>query len=78
MDPSWDQHGEDAVAACDRPLDDLAVVRRSRNDRDTPRELLELVHADLAAHGDYLVAAVQRVLDHVPPELARGPDDADL
>jgi hypothetical protein len=76
--PSWDQHGEDAVAARDRPLDDLAVVRRPRDDRDTSRELLELVHADLTADGDYLRAAVQRVLHHVPPEFARGPDDADL
>src|SRR5688572_30141924 len=55
----------------------MAVVRRTRNDRDTPREFLELVHTDLAAYGDHLMAAVQRMLHHVPPELARGTDDAD-
>ena len=77
MDPSRNQHGEDAIAARDRPLNDMAVVRRTRNDRDTPREFLELVHTDLAAYGDHPIAAVQRMLHHVPPELARGTDDAD-
>src|SRR5687767_14713350 len=55
----------------------MAVVRRTRNDRDTPREFLELVHTDLAAYGDHLIAVDQRMLHHVPPELARGTDDAD-
>jgi hypothetical protein len=70
LDPSRHQHGENAVAARDRPFDDLAVVRRSRNDRDTPCELLELVHTDLTAYSDYPVATVQRVLHHVSSELA--------
>ena len=70
MDPTRDQHREDGVAPRDRALDDLSVVRRSRNSRDAPRELLELLHTDLAAHRDYLIASVQRVLDQVPAELA--------
>ena len=77
VDPSRDQHLEDGVAARDRALTTwrssvapgMIVIR--------PRELRELAHADLAAHGDYLVAAVERVLDHVPPELARRTNDAD-
>jgi len=77
-DPSRHQHGEDTSAAGNRTLNNLAIIRRSRNDRDTPRELLELVHTDLAAYGDDLVVPVQRELHHVTPELARGPDDADL
>ena len=76
-DPSRHQHGEHAVAARNSVLDDLPVIRRSRNDRDTPRELLELVHTDLPAYGDHLVAPVQRELHHVPPQLAGGSDDAD-
>jgi hypothetical protein len=76
--PPRHQHGKDASAAGNRTLNDPAIIRRSRNDRDTPRELLELVHTDLAAHRDDLVTPVQREPHHVAPELARGPDDTDL
>src|SRR5919206_1180269 len=71
------QHSEDGVTPAHRALDDLAVIRRSRNDGDPPRELGQLVHADLAAHGDDLVTPVQRVPHHISPQLARGPDYAD-
>jgi hypothetical protein len=77
VDASRDQHDEHPVAPRDRALDDLAVVRRSRNHGDAPLERVELPHALLPAHADHLVAPIQRVLDHVLPELPRGPDDAD-
>ena len=44
---------------------------------DPALELGELADALLAAHGDDLVAAIQRVLDHVAPELPGRADDAD-
>jgi hypothetical protein len=43
-----------------------------------PPERIELSDALLAAHADHFVAAIERVLDHVLPELAGGSDDADL
>ena len=72
-----DEHDEHAVAARDRALDDVAVVGRAGHDGDPALELGELADALLAAHGDDLVPAVQRVLDHVLPELAGRADDAD-
>ena len=39
---------------------------------------VELAHALLTADTDHLVAPVQRMLHHVPPELPGGADDADL
>jgi hypothetical protein len=78
VDASRDEHDEHPVAPRHRALDDLAVVRRSRNDGDAPPERVELLHALLAAHADHLVATIKRVLHHVPPELPRGSDDADL
>src|SRR6185437_9676404 len=76
VDPSRDQHDEHPVAPGDRPLDDLGVVRRSPNDSDAPLEPIELPYAFLTTHANHLVAPIQRVLDHVLPELPRGPDDA--
>jgi hypothetical protein len=58
VDSPRDQHDEHAVAPRDRPLDDLGVVRRSRNDGDAPLERVELPHALLPAHADHLVAAI--------------------
>ena len=72
------KHDENAVATCDGALDDLAVVGRSRYDRDALLEDIELLHAAVAAHADDLVAAIQGVLHHVLPELSGSPDDADL
>jgi hypothetical protein len=77
VDASRDEHDEHPVAPRDRTLDDLAVVSRSRNDGDARLERVELPHALLAARADHLVTPIQRVLDHVLPELPRGPDDAD-
>ena len=77
VDAARDEDHEHSVAARDRFLDDLGVVRRSRNDSDAPLELVELPHALLPAHADHLVAAIKRVLHHVLPELPRGSDDAD-
>src|SRR6185295_16907510 len=78
MDAHRGKHDENAVATGDGALDDLAVVGRSRYDRDALLEGIELLHAGLAAHADYLVAAIQGVLHHVLPELSGSPDDADL
>lgn len=72
-----DEHDEYPVAAGDRPLDDVAVVGRAGHDRDPVGERGELSDALLAADGDDLVPAVERVLDHFGAELARRADDAD-
>src|SRR3954449_4907120 len=72
-----DEHDEHPVAARDSPLDDLAVVGCAGHDGDPPLELGELADALLAAHGNYLVLPVQRVLDQVPPKLPGRTDDAD-
>src|SRR3954463_12498425 len=72
-----DEDDEDSVAARDGSLDDGAVVGRAGHDGDPAVEPGELGDALLAAHGDDLVAAVERVPDHVGAELARCADDAD-
>jgi len=59
-------------------LDDLGVVRLSRNNGDASFERVELPDALLPAHADDLVAPIERVLDHVLPELPGGSDDADF
>ena len=75
--PPRDEHDEYPVAARDRPLYDLAVVGCARHDVDPATEHGELADALLAAHGNHLVPPIQRVLDHVPPELPGCADDAD-
>ena len=70
MHATRDEDGEDAVAAGDRPLDDVAVVGRAWDDGDLAVEVGELGDALLTAHGDDFVAAVQREPDHVFAELA--------
>jgi hypothetical protein len=77
VDPPRDQHDEHPVAPGDRALDDLGVVRRSRNDSDAPLVRVELLHALLSTHANHLVASIKRVLHHALAELPRGPDDAD-
>ncbi len=78
VDPPWDQHGEHPVAPHNRLLDNIAVVRRSRNDGDAPLERVELSDALLTAHANHFVASIQHVLHHVLAELPRGPDNANL
>jgi hypothetical protein len=73
-----DEHHEHPVTSSNRPADYRAIVRRARDDLDLPLELVELADALLSAHGDNLVAAVERMLDHVSPQLPGGADDADL
>src|SRR5438067_4181386 len=72
------KHDEHPVAPGDGALDDLAVIRRSRNDSHAPLEGIELLHAALAAQADHRIAPIQRMLHHVDSELPRCPDDADL
>jgi hypothetical protein len=78
MNASRDQHGEHRVTPGDRTLDDVTIIRGSRNNGDSPLELVELCHALLAAHANHLVVSIQRVLDHVLSEFSRRPDDANL
>src|SRR5438477_5305528 len=78
VDAHRGEHDEHPVAPGYGALDDLAVIRRSRNDSNAPLEGIELLHAALAAHADHRIAPIQRVLHHVDSELPRGPDDADL
>src|SRR3990172_3298534 len=56
--PPGDQHGKYPVAPCDRILDDLAIVGRSRKDSDVLLERVELADAALPAHPNHLVAPV--------------------
>src|SRR3954452_3283889 len=77
VDSPRDEHDEHPVAALDRLLDHVRVVRRSWGDGDAPLELVELPDALLPAHPNDLVPAIQRVLDHVLPELPGRTDDAD-
>src|SRR6185369_16847760 len=72
---TWSSH---PVAPGYSAFDDLAFIRRSRNDSNAPLEGIKLLHAALAAHADHRTAPIQRVLHHVDSELPRGPDDADL
>src|SRR3954452_5745251 len=75
--PPRDEHDEYPVAARDRPPYDLAVVGCTGHYVDPAIELGELADALVAAHGNHLVPPIQRVLDHVPPELPGRADDAD-
>jgi hypothetical protein len=70
VNPTGHQHDEHPVAARDRALDDLRVVRRTRNDGDAPLESVELPHALLPAHADDLMPPIQRVPRHVVPEFS--------
>src|SRR5690349_4128084 len=56
VDPPRHQHGEDGIAAGDRPLDHSAIIRCTRNDGDTAREAFQLDCAGLPTHGDHLIA----------------------
>ena len=78
VDAPGDEHDERRVAPGDSPLDHLRIVGGARNDGDATLEHVELPHALLPAHADHLVAPVERVLHHVPPQLPRRADDADL
>jgi hypothetical protein len=71
------QHDEDAVAAGDGLLDHCRVGR-AWNDRDPALKLSQLVDALLTADADDFMTALQGVAEHVPAELARRADDADL
>src|SRR3954454_16495389 len=72
------EHNQHPVAPSDCELDDLRIVCCSRNHGDPSLKSVELAHALLTADTDHLVAPVQRMLHHVPPELPGGADDADL
>ena len=69
MNPSRHEHDQYTAAASDRLLDDLAIVRRSRNDNDALLERVELRDAFFAAHADDLVPSVERLLHHVLAKL---------
>lgn len=77
MHAARDEHDEHPAAAGDGTLDDLPVVGLSGDDCDATPEVVELPDALLATDADDVVASVERVPDHVAPELPRSPDDAD-
>jgi hypothetical protein len=74
--PSRNQHDEDSVATCHRPLDDFGIVGRPWNDRHAALERSEFQDALLPAYADDLVASIERVLHQVLPGLPRSADDA--
>ena len=78
VDTPRGEHHEHAVAPLDRPPDHVAVVRLAGDDRDPVPEVVELADALLPADADDLVAALERVPDHVAAELPGRADDADL
>src|SRR3989440_3924621 len=78
VDAHRGEHDEHPVAPGYGALDDLAVIRRSRNDSNAPLEGIKFLHTALAAPTDHRIAPIQRVLHHVDSELPRGPDDANL
>ena len=73
-----DQRGEHPVTPCDRLPDNLAVVRSTGNDGDSPFERVQFTDAALPADANHLVAPVKRVLQHVDAELTRGADNANF
>jgi hypothetical protein len=77
VDAARHQHDEHPVAARDGSLDDFPIVGPTRNDLDELVEPTELLDALLPTHADDVVTAVERVLDHVLPELPGRADDAD-
>jgi len=74
--PPGHEHDEHAVGPRDGARDHLRVVGRSRHNLDQIAIAVELADALLAAHRDDLAAAVERVMDHVPAELAGRSDNA--
>jgi hypothetical protein len=76
VDTARDEYDEHALASGDGSLDHLAVVGRARNHGDALRERIELRHARGPADADHLVATIQRLLDHVLPQLPGGSNDA--
>src|SRR5262245_56826339 len=71
VDPARDEHYEHRIAARDRALDDLAVVGCATHDGDVSLERVKLGDTFLPAHANHFVPAIQRVLNHVLPELPR-------
>lgn len=72
------QYRQHSIAALDSAPDDVTIVCRPRDDGNSILQIVELVDALLPANSDYLVAALQRMLRHVPAELAGDADDANL
>src|SRR5918994_790252 len=60
--PAHRPAGPSAAGGVEGPGDEVEALQR---------------HALLSAHANHLVAPIQRVLDHVLPELPGGTDDAD-
>jgi hypothetical protein len=78
VDTARDQHGQHAIAPVDGVLDDAGIVGGSREESETPCERVEFGHACRSAYADDLITPIQRMLHQVLPELAGGPDDANL
>ena len=78
VNPPRDQHGKHPVAPFNRVLDHLTVVRCTGNDGDTPFEPVKFAHAAFPTNANHLVASIQRMLHHIPPELPRCTNNANL
>ena len=73
----WHEHHEHSIPARDGAGDHVGIVRRPWHDHDSPAIRLELADALRATDSDHLMAASERMLDHVAAELAGRSDDAD-
>ena len=71
------EHRQHPVAPSDCTPDHLPIVGSAWEDGDAALESGELAHALGSADADDLVAAGERVLRHVLPELSGDSDDAD-
>src|SRR4030065_2075184 len=78
VDAPRDQAGKYPVTPGDRLLYHLAVVRRSRNDRDAPFERVKLGDTLFSADPNHLITPVERMAHHVSAKLTGCADDANF
>ena len=67
------ENDKNSVAVSHGPLDNSAIVRCPRNNRNAPLEISELRNASLPTNPDDLISTVQSMLNHVLAEFPRRP-----